>query len=194
MDPIVNMELVVENVKALRGRSRTTPYHPEGNAQCERFNRTLHNLLKSLSPDRKKHWPKYLPELVFSYNVSQNSTTGYSPYYLLFGRSPKLPIDFLLGTNQTDETDQSLDEWIIAHQNRLRYAYEKAGEQTKDRAEYRKTVHDVKRFNPEICVDDKVYIRNRGVHGRNKIQDTLLNQRTFWTGPVARYRGVSFAF
>ncbi|CAG2226423.1 unnamed protein product [Mytilus edulis] len=160
-------------------RSRTTPYHPEGNAQCERFNRTLHNLLKSLSPDKKKHWPKYLPELVFSYNVSQNSTTGYSPYYLLFGRSPKLPIDFLLGTNQTDETDQSLDEWIIAHQNRLRYAYEKAGEQTKDRAEYRKTKHDEKRFNPEICVDDKVYIRNRGVHGRNKIQDT-------WSSTVYR--------
>ncbi|VDI61737.1 Hypothetical predicted protein [Mytilus galloprovincialis] len=129
--------------------------------------------------DKKKHWPKYLPELVFSYNVSQNSTTGYSPYYLLFGRSPKLPIDFLLGTNQTDETDQSLDEWIIAHQNRLRYAYEKAGEQTKDRAEYRKNKHDEQRFNPEICVSDKVYIRNRGVHGRNKIQDT-------WSSTVYR--------
>ncbi|VDI18404.1 Hypothetical predicted protein [Mytilus galloprovincialis] len=73
---------------------------------------------------------------------------------------------------RTDETDQSLDEWIIAHQNRLRYAYEKAGEQTKDRAEYRKNKHDEQRFNPEICVSDKVYIRNRGVHGRNKIQDT----------------------
>ncbi|CAG2202109.1 unnamed protein product [Mytilus edulis] len=80
---------------------------------------------------------------------------------------------------RTDETDQSLDEWIIAHQNRLRYAYEKAGEQTKDRAEYRKTKHDEKRFNPEICVDDKVYIRNRGVHGRNKIQGT-------WSSTVYR--------
>ncbi|CAC5379977.1 unnamed protein product [Mytilus coruscus] len=71
----------------------------------------------------------------------------------------------------TDETRESLDEWIVAHQNRLRYAYEKNGEQTKDGAEYRKTVHDQKRFNPEIVVGDKVYIRNRGVHGRNKIQD-----------------------
>ncbi|VDI55123.1 Hypothetical predicted protein [Mytilus galloprovincialis] len=114
-----------------------------------------------------------------AHGKENNSTTGYSPYYLLFGRSPKLPIDFLLGTNQTDETDQSLDEWIIAHQNRLRYAYEKAGEQTKDRAEYRKNKHDEQRFNPEICVSDKVYIRNRGVHGRNKIQDT-------WSSTVYR--------
>jgi hypothetical protein len=49
---------------------------------------------------------KYLPELVFSYNVSQNSTTGYSPYYVLFGHNPKLPVDFLLGTNQSDDSDR----------------------------------------------------------------------------------------
>ena len=109
-------------------RSRTTPYHPEGNAQCERFNRTLHNLLKSLPPDKKKNLTKYLPELVFSYNLSQNSTTGYIPYYLLFGHNPKLPVDFLLGTNQSDDSDVPLEEWIDAHQKRLRYAYDKAGE------------------------------------------------------------------
>ncbi|CAG2202066.1 unnamed protein product [Mytilus edulis] len=126
-------------------RSRTTPYHPEGNAQCERFNRTLHNLLKSLSPDKKKHWPKYLPELVFSYKVSQNSTTGYSPYYLLFGRSPKLPIDFLLGTNQTDETDQSLYEWIIAHQNHL-ICLRKAESRQRSLLNTAKAKHDEQHF------------------------------------------------
>ena len=65
-----------------------------------------------------------------------------------------------------------MEEWINAHQKRSRYAYDKAGERTNDCAEYRKTVHDQKRFNPELCVGDKVYIGNRGVRGRNKIQDT----------------------
>ena len=107
-------------------KTRTTPYHPQGNGQCERFNRTLFDLLRTLPSDQKRRWPKLLPQLLFAYNTTANSATGFSPYELLFGRRPQLPVDALLGPTSTAAPVEDMDAWLTEHKARMENVYQEA--------------------------------------------------------------------
>ena len=120
-------------------RSHTTPYHPIRNAQCERFNRTLHDLMHTLEAKKKRRWAVHLAEVVQAFNSTPHASTGYSPFYLMFGRDNRLPIDVLLGG---EESSVAEDGWVPQHHRRLREAYERAHTQMVDHADQRKALHD----------------------------------------------------
>ena len=74
-------------------QSLTCPYNPQGNAQCERFNQTLFDLLHTLSKVQKADWPVHLPSLVCAYNATPHSTSGFQPYQPMFGCRAPAPCD-----------------------------------------------------------------------------------------------------
>ena len=151
-------------------KSKTTPYHPQGNSQCERFNRTLHDLLRVLERDKKQKWPDYLQELVYIYNCTPHASTGFSPYHLYFGIEPRLPVDNFL--QDTDDTSKPIhiDEWINRHQKKMKQMIQLASNRILKKAQQRKQRHDAKGRFETLQIGCKVLLRNRP-KGRSKIQD-----------------------
>ena len=52
--------------------SKTTPYHPSGDGQTERMNRTIISILKTLNKNQKTRRKDHLSKLVFLYNRAIN--------------------------------------------------------------------------------------------------------------------------
>lgn len=166
---------VVKELCSIYGikKSRTTPYHPAGNGQVERFNRTMHNLLRSLPPEQKRKWPEYLAELVYIYNATPHSSTGLSPYYMLFGREPTLPLDHLLG--QPSLTVQGQENWVLSHRKRLEEAINLAGSELQKNALRRKEHYNKSAKEAPIAVGTVVLLKSHPL-GRNKIFKTYGSQ------------------
>ena len=86
---------------------RTMPYNPKGNAQCEKFNQTLLNMIGTLDPADKAKWQQWVPTLTHAYNCTRCKSTDFSEYYLMYGRLPHLPIDIEYGVTQLELIDKS---------------------------------------------------------------------------------------
>eukprot|EP00253_Pinus_taeda_P024658 PITA_24658 len=95
----------------------TTPYHPQANGQVESSNKVIESILTKTITSHRRDWVARLPEALWAYRTTWRSTTGYSPYQLVFGKQPIFPIEFEIQTLRTaQEVGLDLNEAQI---NRL---------------------------------------------------------------------------
>ena len=150
----------------------TTPYHPQGNGQCERFNSTLCNMLGTLSEEEKSDWKSYLGCMTHAYNCTKHASNTYSPYYLMFGRHPRLPIDVefrLPKSNSGDNSSKS--RYVQKLRRRLNYAFQKATKVANQQANKYKSSYDKSIKGPQLQEKDLVLVKIVAHKGRHKLQD-----------------------
>lgn len=150
-------------------KSHTTPYHPAGNGQCERFNRTLLSMLGTLRDDQKENWDQHVAELVQAYNNSPHPSIGYTPYFLMFGRHAKLPIDVMLGRG--NEFSGTAGSWVHHHHEKLVTAYNQARKQVQKAQVHQKRGFDRRVKGEPLLAGQRVMVLNKRARGQGKLDD-----------------------
>lgn len=164
---------LIKNLLEMAGiqKSHTTPYHPMGNGIAERFNRTLGNMIRALPVKFKARWPQLLQSLTFSYNCTIHETTGFAPFFLMFGRIPRLPIDIMFQHVLCDNSVVSHHEFVTSLKRDLSAAVEIARKNSLKEQERHAKIYNRKVKGAPLGVGDRVLLANRGEKGMRKVAD-----------------------
>jgi hypothetical protein len=144
---------------------QTSPFSPQANGRCERTHRAMTSCLSKMCNSTQTNWDECLFAFSSAYNTSQSSATGFSAYYLLYGRDPVLPIDTILKPRRKYMGEayfpQALERMHIAYRVVRKHLHKQT-----QRNMARKNVKDTAE---KLQVGDPVYLKNN--MRANKLQN-----------------------
>jgi hypothetical protein len=155
---------LMHNISSLIGFNmiHSTPYHPQTNGVVERFNATFIPQISKLQDNQHNNWDEYLQAVVFAYNTGIHKSTRYSPYELLFGRLPRLPIN----TPPHCFSFKKPNDYFDQLKKTLRIYHQAARHHIMVQQQNSKKTYDHNRHDPHYCIGDKVITRIHGNRGK----------------------------
>ena len=152
---------LMENLQKLIGYNHiySTAYHPQTNGIIERFNATFIPQISKLQDTQANNWDEYLQAVVFAYNSGVHKITKFSPYELLFGRTPRLPIY----PRSTQFTFTKPNDYFEQLKRTLRIFRQASKENILQQQKLAKIRYDRHRLNLHLTVGNKVLTRIYGL-------------------------------
>ena len=132
-------------------------YHPQSDGVVERLNWTLLSMLAATVQEHPGDWDKKLRLMCMAFNTSVHQSTGFSPFFLLFGRQARLPVDLAYGSAPMEE--MTTQEYVRNLQQTEK-AYSTVRNHAGAALEQQKELYDRKVHGDEYQVGDLVWLHN----------------------------------
>ena len=154
----------------------STANHPQTDGQTERTNRTLEQYLRLFARYKSSQWSTLLSLAEIAYNNSTHSSTGFSPYYLVYQRHINLPLDFAISDLHTKNA--SLEQLLNDRQQTLRFARQQLAKTVIDMEKQHSTntISSPFHVNDLVLVHKTAFRTNFATQDLNKFDDR-------WLGP-----------
>ena len=132
----------------------TSGYHPQTDGLVEKFNSTLQNMIAKSTDPNGMEWDKKLPLLLFAYRSVVQDSTKESPFFLVYGRDPRLPTSTLLEQPLATYTEDYRTELLST----LKISRDLALESIRQAQEKQRRFYDRRSTNPKFLVGDHVMV------------------------------------
>ena len=134
----------------------TSGYHPQTDGLVEKFNATLINMIAK-STSAGSDWDTRLPYVLFAYRSALQESTKESPFFLLYGRDPRIPTSTVL-TYERSPYAVDTDDYKSELMANLSQAWKAARDNIKVAQAKQQTQYDKKSRDVNLKVGDRVMV------------------------------------